>query len=283
MKVKISMFVSLVPITFTIANPNNKHRGTEAQRNTETATPGQGDAETRSGDAKRESKRDSKRDSKRTRTNARDENDSARASERSYQQARKVLDDAIEASGGLEALRAIRDFTLKEKGTVNGRYQSPNAEPPYSTGPSEETLIVDLDRKLLFDDLKTATGGFNNWGRTYIKGTDGVNVDMWSKTTTPIPNATIDNFKPQMRRLPPFVLLEALDRAQTLRWVGEDTINGKKQRVISVIRPDNQQLALSFDSETNLLTRYDYLYADPIVGDAEIAQMYPAYRSVGKV
>jgi hypothetical protein len=37
------------------------------------------------------------------------------ASQRSYQQARRVLDDAIAAHGGLEALRAVKDFTLKEK------------------------------------------------------------------------------------------------------------------------------------------------------------------------
>ena len=205
------------------------------------------------------------------------------ASERSYQQARRVLDDAIQAHGGLDALRAIKDFTLKEKGRVHARYQSPNAEQPYSVGISEETLIVDTERNLLFNEVKTVNGGFNNWGRTYIKGTEGQNLDMWSKTATPIVNPSLNNFRGQIRRLPPFVLLEALDRAQTLRWVGEDEIGGKKQRVISVIRPDNQQLALSFDAQTNLLTRYDYIYADPIVGDAAIAQMYPAYRDVGKV
>ena len=42
-------------------------------------------------------------------------NNALNASQRSYQQARRVLDDAIEAHGGLEALRAIKDFTLKEK------------------------------------------------------------------------------------------------------------------------------------------------------------------------
>jgi hypothetical protein len=36
------------------------------------------------------------------------------APQRSYQQARRVLDDAIAAHGGVEALRAIKDFTLKE-------------------------------------------------------------------------------------------------------------------------------------------------------------------------
>lgn len=205
------------------------------------------------------------------------------ASERSYKDARRVLDQAIEAHGGLEALRSIKDFTLKEKGKVHGLYQSATAAPPYSIGPSEEILIVDMDRNLVFNEVKTVNGGFNNWGRTYIKGTEGHNLDMWSKTATPIPNASVNNFRGQIRRLPPFILLEALDRAQTLRWVGEDEIGGRKQRVISVIRPDNQQLALSFDAQTNLLTRYDYLYADPIVGDAAIAQMYPSYRSVGKL
>lgn len=205
------------------------------------------------------------------------------ASQRSYQQARRVLDDAIEAHGGLEALRAVKDFTLKEKGKVYARFQSPGAEPPFAAGTSEETLVVDTERGYVFDDLKTANAGFNNWIRTVIKGTEGHTFDMWSKTSTPIVNASANNFRPQMRRLPPFVLLEALDRAPTLRYLGEDEINGKRQKVISVLRPDNQQLALSFDAETNLLTRYGYIYADPITGDSEIAQIYSGYRTVGKL
>jgi hypothetical protein len=38
------------------------------------------------------------------------------ASQRSYLQARRVLDEGIEAMGGVDALRGIKDFTLKEKG-----------------------------------------------------------------------------------------------------------------------------------------------------------------------
>ncbi|HLE62249.1 MAG TPA: MBL fold metallo-hydrolase [Pyrinomonadaceae bacterium] len=205
------------------------------------------------------------------------------ASLRSYQQARRVLDDGIQALGGLETLRSIKDFTLKEKGKVHARYQSPNPEPPFVTGTSEETTIIDNERGFLFNEIRTANAGFNNWVRTVIKGTDGQTLDMWSKTSTPIVNPSLNNFRGQVRRLPSFVLLEALDRAPTLRWVGEDEIGGKKQRVISVIRPDGQQLALSFDAQTNLLTRYDYLYADPMAGDSVIAQTYPAYRSLGKL
>ena len=77
--------------------------------------------------------------------------------------------------------------------------------------------------------------------------------------------------------------LRHLDRASTLRWLGEDEIGGRRQKVISVLRPDNQLLTLSFDAQTNLLTRYGYLYADPITGDSEIAQTYSGYRTVGKL
>ena len=77
------------------------------------------------------------------------------ASQRSYQQARRVLDDAITAHGGVEALRAIKDFTLKEKGKVHARFQSPGAEGPIAVGTSEETLIVDTERGFVYDDLKT--------------------------------------------------------------------------------------------------------------------------------
>ena len=179
-------------------------------------------------------------------------------------------------------MHAIKDFTLKERQT-HARYQSPGAEQPFAIGSSEEVLIVDTDRGLVFDDLKTINTGFNNWNRTIINGKVGHNFDMWSKTATPIVNPSVNNFQGQIRRLPPFVLLEALNRASTLRWLGEDEIGGKKQKVISVLRPDNQLLTLSFDAQTNLLTRYGYLYADPVTGDAEIAQTYSGYRTVGKL
>ena len=202
---------------------------------------------------------------------------------RSYQQARRVLDDAIAAHGGVAALREIKDFTLTEKGKLYARFQSPTAEEPFAVGTSEETLIVDTDRGFVFDDLKAANTGFNNWVKTVIKGTEGQTYDMWSKQATPIVNASVNNFRGQIRRLPPFVLLEALDRASTLRWLGEDEIGGRRQKVISVLRPDNQLLTLSFDAQTNLLTRYGYLYADPVTGDSEIAQTYSGYHPVGKV
>ena len=78
------------------------------------------------------------------------------ASQRSYQQASRVLDDAIAAHGGVEALRAIKDFTLKEKGKLYARNQSPAAEGLPAVGTSEETLIIDTEQKAKSDQRHPA-------------------------------------------------------------------------------------------------------------------------------
>jgi hypothetical protein len=70
------------------------------------------------------------------------------APQRSYQQARRVLDDAIEAHGGLEALRAIKDFTLKEKGKLMHAFKAQAQNHRSLREPlkklSSSILIVDL-------------------------------------------------------------------------------------------------------------------------------------------
>ena len=106
------------------------------------------------------------------------------APQRSYQQARRALDDAIEAHGGLEALRSIKDFTLKERSKLYARFQSPGAEPPFAAGTSEEILIVDTDRGFVFDDLKAVNTGFNNWTKTVIKGTEGQTIQAIARSAS---------------------------------------------------------------------------------------------------
>jgi glyoxylase-like metal-dependent hydrolase (beta-lactamase superfamily II) len=204
------------------------------------------------------------------------------ASEKSYQRARQVLEAGIEALGGLENLRAIQDFTLKESGKNFLVDQSPNPQPPFLSMPLEETTIIDLKKGRVFNELKNRFPGGDNWNRTVIKGTEGFNVDLVSKTMTPVANPSVNNFRNQIRRLPHFFLLEVLDAVATVRWIGEDEFQGKKQNVISYVRADGRQLALSFDAQTNLLTKYDYIYTDSMVGDSLVEQIYTDYREMGK-
>ncbi|MGH9901159.1 MAG: hypothetical protein ACRD68_04885, partial [Pyrinomonadaceae bacterium] len=79
---------------------------------------------------------------------------SVRASEKSYREARRVLDAGLQALGGLERIRAIKTFTLKESGRAYSVNQSVSADPPFLNSPIEETTIVDIQGGRLFNELK---------------------------------------------------------------------------------------------------------------------------------
>lgn len=204
------------------------------------------------------------------------------ASEKSYTRARQVLETGIAALGGLENLRAIQDFTLKESGKNFLVDQSPSPDPPFANTVLEETTVIDIKGGRVFNELRNDFPGANFWNKTYIKGSEGFNFDLLSKTMTPVANPSVNNFRNQMRRLPHLFLLEVLDAVATVRWLGEDEFQGKKQNVITYVRADGRQLALYFDAQTNLLTKYEYIYTDGMVGDSMVAQIYADYREQGK-
>lgn len=204
------------------------------------------------------------------------------ASEKSYARARQILEQGIAALGGLENLRAIQDFTLKESGKNFFVDQSPSPEPPFRDGPLEETTVVDLKGGRVFNEIKNSFPGGEGWNKTYIRGSEGFNFDLLSKTMTPVANPSVNTFRNQMRRLPHLFLLEVYDAAATARWLGEDEFQGKKQNVITYVRADGRQLALYFDAQTNLFTKYEYIYTDGMVGDSLVAQIYTDYRDQGK-
>lgn len=204
------------------------------------------------------------------------------ASEKSYTRARQVLEMGIAALGGLENLRAIQDFTLKESGKNFFVDQSLSPDPPFADAPVEETTTIDIKDGRVFNEIKNSFLGGEAWNKTYIKGSEGFNFDLLSKTMTPVANPSINNFRNQMRRLPHLFLLEVYDAVATTRWLGEDEFQGKKQNVITYVRADGRQLALYFDAQTNLLTKYEYIYTDGMVGDSLVAQIYADYSDQGK-
>lgn len=204
------------------------------------------------------------------------------SSEKSYRQARRVLDAGIQALGGLGTLRAIQNITLKEVGKGHSVDQSPSSERPFITVSREETTIVDYRQGRLFVDRKIITPGFSGLTGIIIKGNEGYNLDKFSKLAAPIANPSLSNFRNLFfQKFPHVVLLEALDRAASLRWVGEEDYRGTIQNVITFVSADGRQTSLHFNARTNLLTKYDSLYTDAAVGDSIQETIFPDYRSVG--
>ncbi len=199
-------------------------------------------------------------------------------SQQSYQQARQILAAGVEATGGLTAMRAGRNVALEEVGTTLHAYQSADPAVPFTSGPYQGKTAVDYERGRLYDEQKFGFPGVSVRNKTVIDGKTGYNLDLDSKVATAINSPSVATNRVIVRKFPHLLLLDAHNRPETLRYLGEDTVDGKKQQIIAYARDDGRQVTLYFDAGTKLLTKSDYFYTDPAIGDSQSVMVYTGYR-----
>ena len=80
----------------------------------------------------------------------------------------------------------------------------------------------------------------------------GTIYDHRAHTATPVPAAQTSQqqFIQYYRRLPHLILRQALDRANSLRYLGEDMFEGRRHHVVTFVMADTQQIALYIDAKT---------------------------------
>jgi len=207
------------------------------------------------------------------------------ASERSYQRARRALEAGLKALGGLEAVSAIKSFSVVERRKGHDDFQNPTPGPPYGDYNAVEKLMVDLTGSRLWHELEVTQPRYS-WGSlTIINGNQGYRgyTNQWTRTATPFNAPSLDDHRHLFQKLPQFFLLDALrERAASLRWLGEGEEEGRKQEIITFIDRNNRQIAVYFDARDRLLTKYEYLFTDPAAGDARSEFIYRGYRDVGQ-
>jgi glyoxylase-like metal-dependent hydrolase (beta-lactamase superfamily II) len=86
-----------------------------------------------------------------------------------------------------------------------------------------------------------------------------------------------------LSEVPHLLLLYASQRPETLRWLGEAEVEGRKFRVVSFAAENGAQMSLYFDSRTGLLARTEQLDSRPQLGDVRLGNAFSDYRSVGNV
>jgi glyoxylase-like metal-dependent hydrolase (beta-lactamase superfamily II) len=203
--------------------------------------------------------------------------------ERSQATARKVLDQAVAAIGGAEALRSIDVVRLRFDGETWPRLQMPTAAPPFESGTQKETLLLDLKNNRLLLDQEASGAGFEGHNTIVIKGGQGENYDLRGRSITPIPVAqsSQQQFVQYYRRLPQLLLRQALERTNTLRSLGQDTFEGKQQDVFTFVMADTQQVAVYVDSASHLVSKYELLFVDPFTGEEASEIMFGDYTRAG--
>lgn len=202
------------------------------------------------------------------------------ASEKSYTAARHVLDAGIAALGGREAINKVEDVSLKFNGINYARNQSPSPETAYFQGIVMGEMLLDTKgNRAIFEQTSTLPG-FKFHNRQIFKGEKGLVFDIDAKTATAFTNPnSIPNIG--RTRFSHAIVMTALDRAATLRFLGQDDFNSKKQNVIVYSAADGTQWTLYFDATTNLLTKFENLDTDNRAGDVTQEFIIPGYTSVG--
>ncbi|HEU0225013.1 MAG TPA: MBL fold metallo-hydrolase [Steroidobacteraceae bacterium] len=203
--------------------------------------------------------------------------------ERSQDRARIVLERAVVANGGAEALRAVKAVRLQLEGETLPRFQMTTPEPPFEGGRLQETLLVDLENNRLRLDQRTNGFGFEGNVTIAIAGGQGSTWDHRARTVTPIPaaQATQQQFIQYYRRLPNLLLRQALDRQNTLRHLGEDDFQGRRHDVVTFVMPDAVQVSMFVDAATGLVSKYELIFVDPLTGVEASEILYGDYRKVG--
>ncbi len=202
----------------------------------------------------------------------------------SYARARKVLEDGVNALGGLEEIRAAQDVKVKVRGFSNARNQSLDVNPPYDKMTRDEDLFIDLtNRRFIVETRDPLPGGFVFGGAQVINGNQGFFVNPRDKTITPLNLANFNNIG-ILRRVPHLFLIAAYETAPaTLRSLGRAVYDRRPHDVITFASSNGVQWTLFFDSATKLLTKYEQMLSDPLMGDTVQETIFPAYQTVGKL
>ncbi|HYE74686.1 MAG TPA: hypothetical protein VEF04_15205, partial [Blastocatellia bacterium] len=205
------------------------------------------------------------------------------ASESSYQRARGIVESGIKALGGAEAISAIKSFTLTERRKGHDAFQNPTPGPPYVSYNRTEVLRVDFTNSRLWYELETIDPHFVFGMLTIINGNQSYRGLLRSQTATQITAPSFNSNRYLLLRLPQYLLMDVLDeRAASLRWLSNADLKGRKHEVVTFIDRNNRQIALYFDSQTKLPTKYEYIFLDPVEGDTISEFAYNGYRDVGQ-
>ena len=206
-------------------------------------------------------------------------------SERSYRSARRILDRGLQALGGIEAFRKVDDISLRSTARWYEIGQSANPAAPNDVRQEEVTRVFDLRGGRSYRDQKTLFRGASPyWGRQILKDKDSFILDVNSNVAYPVNSSAVaGNIRAAQRRIPDLLLQMALNRASSLRSLGTLRLGGELHHVITFVDPNGAQIALYFNARSNLLTKYETLGDDPILGDVLAETIFADYRDVGGV
>ncbi len=202
----------------------------------------------------------------------------------SYQRARQVLDRALDAAGGSAAVLSLKDVSRRGTAVAYNQGQSLKPMDAYTTRAVEVMNALDFAQvRAVAESVTTPAGGLSTKTRTVLKGDSGFSHNALTNVVTPATPAAVNGTGNSLRRDPATILATAARRAETLRYVGEDTLDGEKQDVVTFADADGTQVALYVSARTGLVSKLETLGDNVVLGDVLTETVLSDYRPVAGV
>ena len=214
----------------------------------------------------------------------------ASAAYSSYERAKQVLDAAIAAHGGLENIHSADKIAINYKSVVRVFGQNYSFTEPPTGIPriGAKTLIDYSGERYITEGQTNFQGGYKFNFRNVVSPKRSFSIDVLQNRrgneVRNVPEPQKISFKVgTLSEVPHLLLLYVSQRPETLRFLGENEIDGRKFKVISFAAENGVQMTLYFDAQTNLLTRIEQIGSLPTLGDITNASVFSDYKTVGNV
>ncbi|HEX7958209.1 MAG TPA: hypothetical protein VF508_14780, partial [Pyrinomonadaceae bacterium] len=204
----------------------------------------------------------------------------------SYRKAYQTVEAGLNALGGAEALRGVEDVWVKASGSTWARNQSRRVDKPWDEMTRDETLLADVRRnRYIFENRDPLPGGFVFGARTVVAGGQAFSVNERDRTVQPLNPANLPGVTLNyVRRLPHLLLGLALEqRTPTLRYLGQESFDGRPHDVVLFAAANGAVASLFFDAKTHLLSKYEQMVTDGVDGDVVQETIFTGYRAVEKL
>jgi len=198
----------------------------------------------------------------------------------SVNKANEIIDAAIEAYGGAEALDGLHRVTQKQHFVTWATGQSRKPGPPWDQAETKNFNAIDFENDIFVNHNAGEGGGYVFEGGTIINGDDSWQLDYRAGTAAPLAEPDFDTQSgPFIRVTAPLLVKQLQARRQTSHWLGEVEFDGRPHDVITLVMEVGPGLALYFDRESHMLTHMERVL--PPFGQVEYT--FLDYEKVGGI
>jgi glyoxylase-like metal-dependent hydrolase (beta-lactamase superfamily II) len=213
----------------------------------------------------------------------------------SFERARQVLDAALAAHGGPENIRRADKITINYKAVNHplGQNAAFDAPPADFERVGAKTLIDYSGGRYVTEGQSNSAGGYKFNFRFVISPKRSFSIDVLQNRRGNEARNLDERTKNQLKigllsEVPHLFLLYVAQRPETLRYLGETEIDGRKLRAIGFADENGAQTTLYFDAATNLLSRTEQLHGNGQIGNAQLGDItfgsvFIDYRTIGSV